>query len=119
MNTHTITAGAIAFATIVSALVLFGATRRLIARGEPKFRFAAVVVWMGAAFGYLLAWFPGFSYGGYFGGAVFGAAAKTIGLSAVVPVAIGIGLGMAVATAALGAILPMLLSFLCFRPARS
>lgn len=112
MDTHLITVGAAAFGTIFSALLVGMGVRRILDARAGKFRFAVPLVWASAVLGFALAWFPGFNFGGYFGGAIMSAVAGLLGLPPAIPVAIGIALGVVVAMTALGLILPFIVAYL-------
>lgn len=115
MSYQLITSAAIAFGTLASLGLAIVFTRRIVAGRTPAFRFAEALVWAALAIGFLLAWFPGFLFGGHFGGAVMSALAGLIGLPPAIPVAVGIAIGVTVALTALALILPFLASYMLMR----
>ncbi|WP_374575325.1 hypothetical protein [Phenylobacterium sp.] len=115
MDPHLITSGAAAFGTLASLALAIVVTRRFVAGRAPRFRFAEILVWITLAIGFLLAWFPGFLFGGHFGGAVMAALAGLVGLPPAIPVALGIAVGVTVALTALALILPLLAAYMLLR----
>lgn len=115
MNTQVVTLAAVALATLVSIGLVVLAMQRLMRGRAPRFRFAEVAVWVAAPIGFVLAWFPGFIYGGHFGGAVMSAFSGLVHLPPAVPVAVGIAVGMTVALTALALILPALAAYMLLK----